>query len=647
MIAGFGTHTITAFGSSNGCSVTSTMTVQVIRDADLDGIHDGNDRDDDNDGILDVVEICGTATGDIQYTVKIKPDKHGSEITWTLKNTATGATVGSGGPYPNNNQGLKTINLTLPSDAYTFEINDQYGDGICCRYGNGYYEISINSKIVIGGSNSNVGAFTFSKSHAIPAPAFWCLASDPALDDDNDGIPNYQDAQFCSLANGVCASMDLDGDGLINSLDTDSDGDGCFDVFEAGFSDLDDNGILDGSVVNSAGLFTVNSDGYSIATTVVYNASLNPCQDMDGDGVPDMIDIDDDGDGLPDLLECPIPLDTDGDGKINSRDIDSDGDGIPDVVEAQATTGYIMPTGLDSDGDGLDNAFDDNCLGCPISAFGITLIPYNHNQGTDDIPDYLDTDSDDDGTPDQIEAWDFNVDGIPETVASGIDRDRDGLDDGFDLDTSNFNIFGSSNGGMRAQDLPNHDGLGEPDFRNAMTTLPIELLAFDAKENGDERVLVTWITAAEINNDYFTVERSMDGQEWILVRTLPGAGNSSSILMYETYDSEPYTGISYYRLKQTDFDGQFTYSPIRAVQMDERAKVEVFPNPSDTYVNVFVGTSKNVKMKFIDSMGREHELVVEDFGPVQQILVSSMAPGTYLLYLDDGTKIDVQVVVIY
>ena len=646
-IAGFGTHTISANGMSNGCSVSRTLVVQVLRDSDGDGINDVLDQDDDNDGILDVIEICGSLTGNILVQVKVKADSYGSETTWRLEDASTGTVVASGGPYANNQQNTYTTNHTVPSANYTFKIFDAYGDGICCRYGSGYYEISVNGKSIIGGMNSGIGGFQFQNVHSIPKPTFFCLSSDPSLDDDGDGILNYMDANFCtSLVNGVCADLDLDGDGIINSMDPDADGDGCPDVFEAGFPDLDMNGQLDGSSFNTNGLVTGNSEGYSGTMPMVSDPLMNPCSDIDEDGIPDIIDIDDDGDGIPDIVECPTPIDTDGDGLINSRDIDSDGDGIPDIVEAQPTNGFIMPTGIDSDGDGLDNAFDSNCISCP-GPLGITLVPYNFDQGSDTKPDYIDTDSDQDNTSDRTEAWDFNGDGSPETVPLGIDRDRDGLDDGFDLDTSNFNVFGPSNGGMRAQDLPNHDGVGEPDFRDAFTTLPIELLAFDAEAESSDRVLLTWVTAAEVNNNFFTIERSLDAQEWTEVRNIPGAGNSSSILMYETYDSEPYSGISYYRLKQTDFDGQFSYSPIRAVQMDEMAKVEVFPNPTNSFLNVFVGESENVSLKLIDSAGREMDPVVENFGAIHQIHVSGMAPGTYLLSIDNGKEIDVQIVVIY
>ncbi|MFS4446004.1 discoidin domain-containing protein [Maribacter sp. 2307UL18-2] len=116
--------------------------------------------------------------------------------------------------------------------------------------------------------------------------------------------------------------------------------------------------------------------------------------------------------------------DSDGDGLVDSFDIDSDDDGIPDNIEAQLTAVYIAPTGLDNDSDGLDNAYDATPNGTSNGAGSLGLVPVN-TDGTDEL-DYLDTDSDNDGTFDIVE----NNHGY--TITSGTDTDNDGLDDYFD-----------------------------------------------------------------------------------------------------------------------------------------------------------------------------------------------------------------------
>jgi hypothetical protein len=100
---------------------------------------------------------------------------------------------------------------------------------------------------------------------------------------------------------------------------------------------------------------------------------------------------------------------------------------------------------------------------------------------------------------------------------------------------------------------------------NCGIALPIELISFEAKMNTNKQVDIFWATASELNNDFFTIERSADGVNWEIVTTATGAGNSIYRIDYAAYDSRPLSGISYYRLKQTDFDGAFEYSNIVSV----------------------------------------------------------------------------------
>ncbi|HRH67858.1 MAG TPA: hypothetical protein PLU53_16300, partial [Bacteroidia bacterium] len=91
--------------------------------------------------------------------------------------------------------------------------------------------------------------------------------------------------------------------------------------------------------------------------------------------------------------------------------------------------------------------------------------------------------------------------------------------------------------------------------------LPIELLSFTA-HSVDNGCKLEWVTATEINNDYFTLERSHNGKDFEEIRKLKGAGNASHILSYSSIDEHPFSGVSYYRLKQTDYDGHFQYSDL-------------------------------------------------------------------------------------
>lgn len=139
--------------------------------------------------------------------------------------------------------------------------------------------------------------------------------------------------------------------------------------------------------------------------------------------------------------------------------------------------------------------------------------------------------------------------------------------------------------------------------------LPIELLNFEAAAV-DKSVQLTWATATEINNDYFTVERSADGKQFEEVAKVKGAGNSNTALNYNATDHQPIFGISYYHLKQTDFDGKVSFSNIIPVKFGGIIQLSVSPNPSDgTNVTIQIANtskeSKEVLVVVHDVMGRE------------------------------------------
>lgn len=127
----------------------------------------------------------------------------------------------------------------------------------------------------------------------------------------------------------------------------------------------------------------------------------------------------------------------------------------------------------------------------------------------------------------------------------------------------------------------------------AYGTLPVQLVYFKTKvENG--KVIAEWATASETNNDYFTLERSADGQTFEEVSRVAGAGNSNQTLTYSYTDDYPVNGPSYYRLKQTDYDGKFEIFKLAAVEVKAVQELQantlsvnkVGPNPFD--YNFFV-----------------------------------------------------------
>ncbi len=115
---------------------------------------------------------------------------------------------------------------------------------------------------------------------------------------------------------------------------------------------------------------------------------------------------------------------------------------------------------------------------------------------------------------------------------------------------------------------------------NRNNPLPVNILSFEASCNNG-KVAVKWSTSSETNNDFFSLERSIDARIWNTIATIDGAGNSNQILNYEYTDANSIGGISYYRLKQTDFNGNFEYfSPVSVICSSETSdQMNIYPNP--------------------------------------------------------------------
>lgn len=169
----------------------------------------------------------------------------------------------------------------------------------------------------------------------------------------------------------------------------------------------------------------------------------------------------------------------------------------------------------------------------------------------------------------------------------------------------------------------------------ALATLPVELLSFTGKNEGLHNRL-EWVTAAERDNDYFTLERSQNGYDFSFLAEVDGAGNSNSILNYNSYDFNPYPGITYYRLKQTNFDGQFTYSNIIALtnELDKITVSEAYPNPTNggASMDFYSPVNGNLEIKLFDKTGRlilEQNKTIAGGNNILSLELENLAKGVY------------------
>ncbi|MFK7906075.1 MAG: hypothetical protein AB8B69_13160, partial [Chitinophagales bacterium] len=144
-------------------------------------------------------------------------------------------------------------------------------------------------------------------------------------------------------------------------------------------------------------------------------------------------------------------------------------------------------------------------------------------------------------------------------------------------------------------------------------TLPIELLQFDAYLDKHQNAQLTWITTSEINNSHFEVQRSSNGKDFEAIGKMTGKGTSSEIHSYrfEDYNLPTYTSTVYFRLKQMDFNGQFTFSKVIALSLQNEDTAKVWYNAAQNSFEVV--TVEVGELQIFDAVGR----LVRVFGVIE------------------------------
>ena len=168
-----------------------------------------------------------------------------------------------------------------------------------------------------------------------------------------------------------------------------------------------------------------------------------------------------------------------------------------------------------------------------------------------------------------------------------------------------------------------------------LTVAPVKLINFSAIAK-DTRVLLNWQTAMEINNNYFEVQRSSDSRSFTAIGRTNGNGNSSEIINYNYMDNNPLEGTSYYRLKQVDYNGNYSYSSTQAVSFAS-GTVTIYPNPTENYI-VIRSSDQLLSITIQDVVGSTVLSQNSNEGETtQQIVLSSIPKGLYLVTIQTKT----------
>ena len=177
------------------------------------------------------------------------------------------------------------------------------------------------------------------------------------------------------------------------------------------------------------------------------------------------------------------------------------------------------------------------------------------------------------------------------------------------------------------------------------------MLSFTA-ESTEKEVELKWTTASEKNNDYYTIEKSSNGLSFTQFAKVDGAGNISNTRNYSSYDEDPFEGSSYYRLKQTDFDGKvYTYNPVvvnRTTRAQSPCTFMVNPNPCPGNCNVILDDCPNAKEKEItlavfDALGNKvmSNVMIRDENGSFNFSIdtkNNLMPGVYIVSASNQTE---------
>ncbi|WMS87295.1 Ig-like domain-containing protein [Pleionea litopenaei] len=513
-------------------------------DSDGDGTPDYLDPDSDNDGIPDSEEGTGDSDGDgTPDYLDTSLDEDSDGIPDIIESESNRDTDGDGlrdfEDPDSDNDGLTDLEESGVSGI------DTDGDGI-----DDYYDVDQTGGVDANGDGIDDAVMPLdSDNDGIPDYI--------DRDSDNDGIPDALENEFAfrtvSLSKAMSyqrmMAIDTDGDGILNHVDPDSDNDGLSDAIEAQIVMVDTDGdqIIDQFDVDVTGGVDANQDGVDDNATLV---------NSDNDNTPDLLDLDSDNDGRFDIVEAGlidsdfdalidnptdavvIAPDTDNDGTPDYLDLDSNDDSTWDIESTGAATldlngdGQIDDASSDPDNDGIVDPLDDepNQFGTQPDRDGDgvpgRIDRDDDNDGISDVAEGL-LDSDGDGLIDALDS-DSDNDGLNDAFEtdrprlSGIDIDRDGIDDAVDVDFVGGND--SDNDGVADQfRLADTDGDGTPDYLDTDSDndgisdqeeqLTVILGGTDVDNDGLDDVVDATQTAGDDANGDGQVDRSIDSSD--------------------------------------------------------------------------------------------------------------------------------------
>lgn len=604
-------------------------------DTDGDGVPDYIDLDSDNDGIPDAIEANGGAipTGYNSSTGRITGSDSDSDGLLDNVDNAPSTAYGAGSTSTlprgdQDNDNVKDyVDLDSDNDGILDLVEvgkvDSNGDGKVDNFvdnnGDGYNDAYTTSPVTI--INYDVATESYTLPNYLD------------LDSDGDGM----DDLFEGMATGTYAAptiiTDSDGDGILDFWDIsnggvpvtpyDNDGDGDPDYMDLNSDNDATSDRIEGDDLNQDGIADSNPLGV----------------DADHNGIDDQFDRDCSAPSTQDLTAAQRAEEDN-----NSGSVDLTGSSDIELTHEsnQQTVGLRFENIHLSQGTVISNAYiqfaaDESQSGSLTLTFKCEDVDNSaaFTTGTNNISNRTTTSASVNWSPNAWTQGDEGVDQKTVNLTTILQEvvDRAGWSSGNAITiiiTENGNsghhrtaennpylhiaIGGATKSGAKgttvcyacgtsvaAQDT---DGNGERDFREDAgdgSTLPINLVELTAEMDG-EAARIEWSTVAEVNNDYFILERSKDGVNFEQIAQIQGAGNSNVLINYTQYDNFPYSGISYYRLTQVDFDGTTSTTEMVALENNNSNDINVsyYPNPTDGVFYIQSSEDVEIEIRSID-----------------------------------------------
>lgn len=159
--------------------------------------------------------------------------------------------------------------------------------------------------------------------------------------------------------------------------------------------------------------------------------------------------------------------------------------------------------------------------------------------------------------------------------------------------------------------------------------MPVDFGSFLVKgsEQGHE---IIFTTLTETENSHFDIQRSTNSQVWENLERLTGAGSTLERQVYNYLDKSPKHGVNYYRIKQVDFDGSFSYSKIVSANWVEKPRISIYPNPTSDQLQIsgLSSTEQSVQIEVLSMSGK---LLLQQQWQQASINLQHLPPGMYLL----------------